>query len=275
MIDSDQALVLRTYKLGETSKIVALFGRRHGRLRLVARGVRGRGSRSGASLEIGNEVEIVFSQRPGSELGTLREASLSHAWLAGARRLENLGAGLAVVELLERLLPEGAAEPRLLDEALSCLAALAATGDRGAALLAFYAFELRLLQHLGLRPDLGGCGRCGRRDAPSYRLDLRAGSLTCAACGGPGPGRLVLPAEVVEVLGELERRAWADVGGVETSVAARRLVGLVLHRLLEAHLERYRYPRALQLLKKVDRQETRVSGGASAPGAASVPKTLS
>src|SRR4051812_42124640 len=47
----DEAVVLRTQKLGEADRIVTLLTRRHGRVRAVAKGVRRTGSRFGARVE--------------------------------------------------------------------------------------------------------------------------------------------------------------------------------------------------------------------------------
>ena len=48
---SSDALVLRTYKLGETSKVVVLLTRDRGKLRAVAKGARGARARYQSSLE--------------------------------------------------------------------------------------------------------------------------------------------------------------------------------------------------------------------------------
>src|SRR5438552_2059735 len=48
---SSDALVLRTYKLGETSKVVVLLTRERGKVRAVAKGARGARPRSQAALE--------------------------------------------------------------------------------------------------------------------------------------------------------------------------------------------------------------------------------
>ena len=254
MIDHDRGVVLRGIKLRETSKILSVLGSAHGRLRLVAHGGRGTGHRFGSSLEVGNEIEFVFSQRPGSELGTLREATLRRSWLAGGRKLENLGAGLAALELLERVVPEGAAEPGLLEDTFGVLAALQVAGDRATSLLAFYMFELRLLGRLGLQPDLGACARCGAVPQDGAVLDVVAGALFCRECGPAGRRRLLLPQEAAAVLARLARCDWSDLESIETQARTRRAVGLAVHRLLSVHLDRYRYPRSLQLLKNVDKR---------------------
>jgi len=54
----DQAVVIRTQKLGEADRIVTLFSREHGRIRAVAKGVRRTKSKFGARLEPGSYVDI-------------------------------------------------------------------------------------------------------------------------------------------------------------------------------------------------------------------------
>jgi len=52
----DNAVVIRTQKLGEADRIVTLFSREHGRIRAVAKGVRRTKSKFGARLEPGTAV---------------------------------------------------------------------------------------------------------------------------------------------------------------------------------------------------------------------------
>jgi len=216
----------------------------------VAHGGRGSAHRFGASLEPGNEIDFVCSAGE-RELGTLREAMLRNAWVAGARRLDIMGIGLAIVELLAQVVPEGAQDPGLTEDALRALAQTAGTADRVHALEAFLRFELRLLARLGVQPAVAACGVCGRPagEAAAW-IDARAGALVCAGCGGRAPNRVPLTPEAAALLAALAQGHWPL--GAASSSAARRAVGLVLHRLLGMHVEAYRYPRSLALLKKVD-----------------------
>ena len=54
----DEAIVIRTQKLGEADRIITLFTREHGRVRAVAKGVRRTKSKFGARLEPGSLVDI-------------------------------------------------------------------------------------------------------------------------------------------------------------------------------------------------------------------------
>ena len=54
----DEAVVIRTQKLGEADRIVTLFSRQRGRIRAVAKGVRRTKSKFGARLEPASYVDI-------------------------------------------------------------------------------------------------------------------------------------------------------------------------------------------------------------------------
>ena len=65
---SSDAIVLRTFKLGESSKIVVLLTRERGKLRAVAKGARGARPRYQSSLEPLSEVRVSLYGRQGTEL---------------------------------------------------------------------------------------------------------------------------------------------------------------------------------------------------------------
>jgi DNA repair protein RecO (recombination protein O) len=54
----DEAIILRTQKLGEADRIITLLTKEHGRIRGVAKGVRRTMSKFGARLEPGSHVDI-------------------------------------------------------------------------------------------------------------------------------------------------------------------------------------------------------------------------
>ena len=54
----DEAIVLRTHKLGEADRILTLLTRHHGRVRAVAKGVRKTTSRWGSRLEPFTHVDL-------------------------------------------------------------------------------------------------------------------------------------------------------------------------------------------------------------------------
>ena len=74
----DQAIVLRTQKLGEADRIITLLTRERGRIKAVAKGVRKSGSRFGARLEPACHVSLQLFKGRG-DLDTVT-ASMAKWW---------------------------------------------------------------------------------------------------------------------------------------------------------------------------------------------------
>jgi DNA repair protein RecO (recombination protein O) len=62
-IRHSEAIVLRTYRVGEADKVVVFLTREHGKIQGLAKGARRPRSRFGGSLEIGTELELTFFER--------------------------------------------------------------------------------------------------------------------------------------------------------------------------------------------------------------------
>ena len=165
-ITSD-ALVLRTYKLGETSKVVVLLTRERGKLRAVAKGARGPRSRYQSALEPCRRCgSPCTAGRARSSTGSGQCELLRSAFRAGGQGLETALSLSYFAELLDAFAQEGEAEDAVYR--------LARGGDRrrrgrrGRRGLSRY-LEAWLLRLHGIYPPLDRCAGCGER-APRRRL---------------------------------------------------------------------------------------------------------
>jgi DNA repair protein RecO (recombination protein O) len=186
---SSDALVLRTYKLGETSKVVVLLTRERGKLRAVAKGARGARPRYQSSLEPLSEVRVGLYGRQGAELYRLGECELVHsAFRSGARGLDTALALSYFAELLDAFAQEGEAEDAVYRLAL---AVLKATEDgTETAMLARY-LEAWLLKLHGIYPPLDRCAGCDAAlPVGERRYHRPAHGFVCEACG-PASGPVV------------------------------------------------------------------------------------
>jgi DNA repair protein RecO (recombination protein O) len=237
-----EALVLRGYKLGETSKLVVLLTRERGKLRAVARGARGARPRYQSALEPLSEVRVTLYGRQGTELYRLGQADLLHsAFRASTRSLESAMALSSACELIDAFCPEGEAEEKVYRLAAAIVRAAEAGANPD--MLGRY-LEAWLLKLHGLHPPLDQCAGCG---APlgGARLSYHrpAHGFVCGACGAAsGP---VLSEAARALLVEVFRRppeSFTQAPGPEARALEQ------LHReLIGAHLERdLRAPRVVR-----------------------------
>ncbi len=214
--DHDPAFVLHSRPWRETSLIVDVFTRHHGRLGLVARGARRQSS--GIKARLMPFQPLTLSWFGKGQLRTLHAAE----WQGGALMLRGhaLMCGFYLNELLLRLLPEGDPHETLFDYYAGALAAL---NDNREMEPVLRRFELDLLTELGYAQPLGaladgasiqpdqrygyefGVGVVATRDGTvSYSgralLDLTAGDLSAPA--SLAEGKLLMRALLAHYLGD-------------------------------------------------------------------------
>lgn len=185
---SDQAIIIGTRKHGETSLIVELMTRAHGRHLGLVRG--GRSRRVQPLLQPGNRVEATWRARLDEHLGTyaLEPVSLHAATLMQS------GCALAGIQLLGshlRLLPERDPHGALYEAA--CIVADHLTEPSLAGPL-MVRFELRLLDELGFGLNLSRCAGSGATDNLAY-VSPKSGQAVNRETGAPWAAKLLpLPA---------------------------------------------------------------------------------
>src|SRR5512135_568374 len=141
-IQDELAFVLHSYPFRETSLVLEIFSRQHGRVPLVARGAR-RPRSALRGLLMGFQP-LSMSWFGKHELRTLHSAE----WQGGQPQLQGtaLLCGFYLNELLLNLMARDDAHPQLFDYYQHALLRLAAETDHAATLRSF---EKRLLQELG------------------------------------------------------------------------------------------------------------------------------
>jgi DNA repair protein RecO (recombination protein O) len=180
---SERGLILGCRKHGETSVILELMTRAHGRHLGVVRG--GRSKTMQPVLQPGNEVEAVWRARLEEHLGlyAVEPAALrTDLLLSSPQGLHGVG----LLGALLRLLPERDPHPGLYDRAQALLAHM--TTAMAPAL--FVHFELALLAELGFGLDLDQCAATGTQDELIY-VSPKSGRAVCREAGAPWAERLL------------------------------------------------------------------------------------
>jgi len=173
-----EAIILRTYKLGEADRIVVFLTRDRGKRRGVAQGARRMRSRFGGALEPFTRVEVTYFEKESRELVSLNYAEpiSSPLWSVRGDALGHLG---YFAELIDECALEGDADERLYRLGRSVIDALAAGAPVEA--LARY-FEYWLLRLQGVYPT--------QLDALSLSDDALAFLQASARIGPDRLGRL-------------------------------------------------------------------------------------
>jgi DNA repair protein RecO (recombination protein O) len=237
----DEAVVLRTQKLGEADRIITLLTREHGKVRAVAKGVRKTRSRLGSRVEPFMLIDIQLYE--GRSLDIVTQVETIGAYGLGiAGDYGRYTAGTAMLETAERLL-ESERDPALqlfllLAGALRSLAEGA--HDAG---LVLDAFLLRALAVAGWAPCFTDCARCGA-PGPHRAVSVPSGGSVCPQCR---PAGSVAPhLETLDLLASLLSGDWTVADASEER--RRREASGIVAAYLQWHLERQ--VRSLRLVER-------------------------
>lgn len=183
----DEGIVLGTRRHGETSVILEVMTRAHGRHLGMVRGGRSRSMQP--VLQPGNRVELTWRARLDEHMGTFQVEPLEHH----AARLFASATGVFGLQACAshlRLLPERDPHPRLY-ETLGIL--LGHLDDPQGAGELFVRFELMVLDELGFGLDLTRCAATGTADDLAW-VSPKSGRAVSRGAGEPWAAKLlVLP----------------------------------------------------------------------------------
>jgi len=220
--EQTHALILRAVDVGESDRILHLLVPEHGRVTVVAKGARRSTKRFSGTLDLFNHLRVSLHRRRGSAIGRLEQAVLVRHFAPLRHDAARFALASYLLELLDRLAPEGGARrdmQRLFRFALDSFEAISLHRPDVALRTIL---ELRALDALGVRPELRRCVGCAR-DLVDERLGFHVadGGPVCSACAAQRSG--VVPVHL-GTLRALERALALDVAQLDRLILSSSLL---------------------------------------------------
>ena len=224
------ALVLHTYKLGETDQIVVLFTRDLGKLRAVVRRSHSPRRHTAGYYQPLMLLNVIVFGRHGQPLYRLQSVDLVQAFRPLHEDFQLLRCGLYMTELIDVATHEREPVPELFALFQQSLEQLTQTADP---VLLLRLFELRLLMTTGYTPQLLDCAHCTRDLEPqACTFSPRLGGLLCPACATTARQTFTVSPEAIAYL----RLAMEEETAVPPPTPLTATAQQDVERLLHAHL---------------------------------------
>lgn len=251
MIEKTEAVVLRSVKYGDTSKIVTLYTRRFGKISVIAKGARSKKSAFGSALEPMSYIQAVFYRKESRDVQTLSHASHIDLFRAIAGDERKLIVGLCIIEFLHASIHDQEEQQEVFDLLYRTLKSLNDCEHGALAILVW--FLVRLAANLGFALQATECGDCNtpfseKTNAASVLFDARQGVFYCQSCARRHEG--------LDISAGLHRELlWLISAGIGSVPALRastenlfRLLQLI-YRHMKNHIAGMKTIRSLHLLE--------------------------
>ncbi|MBI5836258.1 MAG: DNA repair protein RecO [Candidatus Eisenbacteria bacterium] len=251
MILSTEAIVLRTYPFGDTSRIAVLLTRDRGKMRVMAKGVRGPRSRMGSQLELFSVVQAVYYDKAGRELQLLKSADPLRVHPGLGADAAHLAFGSAALELCDQGVTGEESGPECFALLAEVLERLEHAGRDRLGLI-FASFELEVAACLGYRAAFAACPGCGSSARERLRFHPEDGALVCAACAASRGPLETVSAGAADWLRYLNGDTATEPPMPGGDRGALREAARLIQLFLAAHLHNFRGLKSLEMLKRLE-----------------------
>lgn len=235
---TSDALILRTYKLGEADRIVVFLTRDRGKKRGVAKGARRARSRFSGALEPLTRAGVAYYERELRDLVRINYVEPQRSPLAAIAHSGGDAAALGhaeyFAELIDEWAPEAHADERLYRLGSSVVDAFA--GGAPTERLARY-FEFWLLRLQGVYPQLSACPACGGAFDGGAVMPPREQHYMCRRCA-PSDNGTLLSVPGLHFLRAAASASPDALQGIPLDAAAARELEIAHRRLIHHHLEK-------------------------------------
>lgn len=233
MIVQTEAIVLRSRKQGDSSRIVTLYTREFGKVNVIAKGAREMRSPFAATLELFNHISAVFYKKENRELYLLSKAETLSKMSGIQQSLEQLTAASKIAEMMLHAIHDEHKDTKLFELLLETLKQIAAASAERAQMFVIY-FFYHFAAIEGFALQLPAASEHGR-----YILNITSGEIVTAASASPHSTdyRLVpISAGAVDVLASLDEGGFTYLPKADAIVTDE--LESVLEKYLKAHISR-------------------------------------
>lgn len=172
MITHTEAIVFKSVDYQESSKIVTMFTREHGKIALMVRGVKKVKSKFSGLIEIGNILDVVYYHKSSRSVQILSEASYAVKNKNLRTDFEKMATMTSALELISQLLHENEVNEPLFDFTKNMLTWLNEADVHPPQIFPYLQVRLAALTGIGLQLDVAS------PNGKTNYLNLESGLIT-------------------------------------------------------------------------------------------------
>ena len=235
-VQKTEAIVIRSYPLSDSSKILTFYTKEFGKVRAVAKGAKRAKSKFRGNVELLNHGLLVFFEKPNRDLQNVNEFDLIDCFDQLKQDFDQTIYACYCSELVDAIESEGNANQDVFNLLIRALKVLPYAKD--IPLLARI-FELRLLDKTGYTPLFSHCIACSEFliDVPTKFSDRLSG-LICWDCRSQDLHSISVSAESIDLLKTLQQTDLSSTSHVQVSQQTHQELKTVLSSLIACQTQR-------------------------------------
>jgi DNA repair protein RecO (recombination protein O) len=243
-MEETEGIVLRTYDLRETSKIVVFYTREFGTLKGIAKGVRAKNKSFGNSLELFCHNYIAFYKSRNSSMHLLGKCEIKNFYTGIREDLLKTALATYWMEIIRELAESP--DEELFEFLLNNLSYIENEDSIPPIIIPF--LELNLLKLAGYGPVLDHCVNC-KKEPASSKFSPNLGGLLCPSCYSKDKIAIDVSTETISLMKFLAKTSIENIPRIKISGRSLGQLRGVIHYFLFHSIGKR--PKSLQFLEKM------------------------
>lgn len=239
MIETTEAIVLKSLKYGDTSKIVTLYTKSFGKTTVIAKGARTKKSKFGSALEPMSYITAVFYKKESRDIQLLSQADLIEVHRSLNNDEKKLAVGLCIIEFLHASIHDQEQHEEIFDLTKNSLSELNASKKSELNFLIWYL--VHLISMHGFEFDFSRCVNCHKnlltefKNDSALRFNIDKGTLLCPRCADHRIHEHI-KGEQVRAMQWFITQSYDTIGSVSVRVPNALQIIRMLHKYLQHHV---------------------------------------
>jgi DNA repair protein RecO (recombination protein O) len=250
MLIKTEAIVLRSMKYRDTSKIVTFYSLEYGKLQGIAKGARTAKNKFGSALEPMSRSMLVIYKKEHRDLHLISQCDAIDSYKNLTKDLDRMTTALSVIELMNQVTHDEERNPALF--ALLCETLDALNSSLKNYLSYLHAFRLRLAALFGYAPNFEFCSDCGTpvtmgNGEKQFAFQVSRGAILCTRCFMPSDSFMSMEkenascisisAQALQIVRRLLNAQMNSLGNLEFNATAGNQIDDLLRLYLRYHFE--------------------------------------
>jgi DNA repair protein RecO (recombination protein O) len=250
MLTKTEAIVLKSMKYRDTSKIVTFYTKEYGKLKGIAKGARTAKNKFGSALEPMTHSMLVIYKKDHRDLHLISQCDAIDSFKTLTKDLDRMTTAFAIIELVNQVTHDEERNPALFALLVDTVSALNASLKNYSSY--FHAFRLRLASLFGYAPNFETCGECGNflilgNGVMDFAFFIPRGAVFCNHCRkldnssrsfeDQNDTYSSISVEVLQIMRRLLTSQITSLGNLEFNVQVGNQIDGLLRLYLRYHIE--------------------------------------
>jgi len=246
-----EGIILRKHCLRETSFILVVFTKEFGKIQGVIKGVRAPYPQFAGNFEIFTLCQLLFYKKKQQALDLITQCELLDFFLPARKDIERVTYANYFIELVNIVTTDYDPNEALYNTLVEGLRMLK---DGLSARRTARIFELKLLQAIGLSPEIEKCTACGEKVVNKALFNPASGGIMCGVCAAKNRMNIQVSKGTTNFIKKIQETDMDKTLHIKVS----RDVGMETERVLKQFLKYHinRETKSLKFLKMIEKSNS-------------------